>query len=115
MNFNNTHNAAPEKYSLLNIFSILLIIVILFQPIYSIIIETLDNPQDITLNDKELSDSEEDDNQEDEREEKFVEGYFLETSNISVASLSSFRPLCDLEYWKDYIVGITTPPPEFSK
>ena len=109
---NDINNSIAEKRSFLNLFSILMIVVVMFQPLYSIVIETLDYPQDISLNDQELTDSEEDDNQEEENNEKFIEVELLETSNSFIVNKNSIRLQTNLDHWKEHILGITTPPPE---
>ena len=109
---NDINNSIAEKRSFLNLFSMLMIVVVMFQPLYSIVIETLDYPQDISLNDQELTDSEEDDNQEEEYKEKYIEVKLLETSNIFTVINNSFTILSNMDHWKDHITGINTPPPE---
>jgi len=112
---NSINNPIVEKHSILNLLSLLMIVVIMFQPFYSIIIETLDNPQDISLIDKELSDSEEDDNQEEETEknkEKLIELNQFDNSNITLKKGSSITSLSNLKDWNNHITGVITPPPE---
>ena len=66
----NLNSSAQGTPSYLNLISMLMIVVILFQPFYYIILESIDSKQEISMMDKDLNDMEGDDNQEEETEEK---------------------------------------------
>ena len=107
-----------KKHFLLNAFSIIMIVVLMFQPFYSIITETAANDQDISLIDNDLNDCEGDDSQEEETEEnkeELCEFNQFENFDSSEKNRNSITLFSNLEHWNEHILGVITPPPEIKR
>jgi len=113
----NLNSSAQGTPSYLNLISMLMIVVILFQPFYYIILESIDSKQEISMMDKDLNDMEGDDNQEEEteeNEEKFFDLNLIINPNVAISEHNQAVISPTPEQWSEFTLGIITPPPELT-
>ena len=105
------YSSIKESNLILKLVSLTLVLVVIFQPTYSLVTVSLSNNQEKTLVDINLQDSQEDDSQEQNEENQ--EGFRgLELSNNMFLILKSNSNLFCRKHWSEIKLGIITPPPE---
>jgi small nuclear ribonucleoprotein (snRNP)-like protein len=103
----------------MRVLAIVMILVVLFKPVITSILQAVDDDQNISLSEEFEKDSEEDDSEEEEEEtekesdDKIEEINVLEVSNSPVFNSKSTIVSIYSGHCSDYKHGIITPPPEF--
>ena len=110
----NSYPPLIEPNILLKLISMIMLLVVLFQPASFLVLETLDSNQEMTLVDNDLNDSQEDDSQEEEKEE-YLEEFNFEVLTCELIFLSkSPNLILNPIHWSEYEPSIVIPPPEFT-
>lgn len=106
-----TYSLIKESSVFLKIVSLLLILVVLFQPTSSLI-ESLDNDLEVAIMDIDFNDSQEEDSQEKEETIKELNPHDLTQETFSISKSSPIR-FYRMPY-SEHKQSIITPPPELA-
>ncbi|MFT6246099.1 MAG: flagellar biosynthesis/type III secretory pathway M-ring protein FliF/YscJ [Salibacteraceae bacterium] len=102
----------------MKLLAIVMILIVLFKPVFTSVLQALNDDQNISLSEGFENDSEKDDSEEEETEkesdDKIEEINFLEVVNGLVFISKSTVASIYSGHWSEYKHGIITPPPKFS-
>lgn len=112
-----TYSSLGQINTLMKLVAVLMILVVLFKPVFTSVLQALNEDAVISLSEDFENDSEEDDSEEEEIEkesdDKVEEIKILEVSNSLIFIAKSITASVYSRHWSEYKNGIITPPPEF--
>lgn len=116
MNRFKAYSSIGQINTVMKLVAVLMILVVLFKPVFTSVLQALNDDPNISLSEDFENDSEEDDSEEEETEkendDKIEEIKILEVSDNPVFIEESIIASIYSGHWSEYKHGIITPPPE---
>jgi|TARA_B110000908_G_scaffold117376_1_gene137569 hypothetical protein len=110
-----SYSTVEQINALMRLLAVVMILVVMFKPVFTFILDSLDDGQKINLSENFENDSEEDDSEEENEKDDKVEHVIIlkilsEPMFILKSSIITFYTM----HWSEHNFGIITPPPKLS-